>query len=191
MSGVNSFEDSQVTCAANRLAADGCYVFLPVDGALLRRCIHQLCPTSRLYLTIRFDGNQFAHDRRVGRHSAFQAQLEGIRVAQLSGFLTCAHLILHADSNPDEFAGLHSQLRKLSLDGFLISPAASGAGLERRVSDARRQSLSRPWVLLSRLLDSAVLPETSATASPERSQAPDRLIVELQPATCEEGAQTP
>jgi hypothetical protein len=187
IAGVKPLEHPEVARMANALAAARRHVFLPADGVLLRRRIHEFQPTSRLHLTFRFDGTQASHDRRAGREGAFQAALEGIRAAKLSGFLICACLILHADSDGVELAILHAELRKLDLDGFLISPAARTIELERSAADARRRLLSRRWALLSRLLDSATMPAMSA----ESSQVPRNSVVELPQASCEEGVQAP
>jgi MoaA/NifB/PqqE/SkfB family radical SAM enzyme len=191
IAGGTPLDDPQVARVANNLTAAGRYVFLPADSVLLRRRIHEFRPSSRLYFTLRFDGTQSSHDRFAGRQGAFQSQLEGIRVAKLSGFLICADLILHSDNDAVELATLHGELRKLDLDGFLISPAEPTTELERRAIAARRRLLSRRWALLSRLLDSAILPGTSSATSAQSVQAPDATIVELQPANFEEGAQAP
>jgi molybdenum cofactor biosynthesis enzyme MoaA len=156
--GAEPLERSETPRMANALAEAGRYVFLSTNGALLRRCIHEFQPSSRLYLTIRFDRAQASHDRRAAQEAAYQAALAGIRTAKLSGFLLCAQLVLHADGDLVELTMLHDELRKLSLDGFLISPAAPCRELARDVADVRRRLLSRRWAQLSRLLDAVALP---------------------------------
>ena len=182
-----SLEHPEIARAANALAAAGRHVFLQTDGALLRRRIHEFKPSSRFHLTIRFDGTQPVHDRRAAREGAFQATLDGIRAARLSGFLICAHLIAHPGSDAVELTILHDELRKLDLDGFLISPATPTRELARGVADARRRLLSRRWALLSRLLDSVTLPAPAR----ESSRIPRSPVAELAQASCEEGVQAP
>jgi hypothetical protein len=187
--GSEPLERAEIANVANALAAAGHYVFLQTDGLLLRRRIHEFQPSSRLYLTVRFDGTQPSHDRRAARQGAFQAALDGIRTAKLSGFLLCAHLILHADGDAVELTMLYDELRKLNLDGFLISSGEPTSELAGRVADARRRLLSRRWALLSRLLNSMVLPTPAReTSRIPRSPSP---VAELPPAGCEEGVQAP
>jgi MoaA/NifB/PqqE/SkfB family radical SAM enzyme len=187
IAGSEPLEHPEIARVANALAAAGRHVFLQTGGILLRQRIHEFQPSSRLHLTIRFDGTQPSHDLRAGREGGFHAALDGIRTAKLSGFLICAHLILHADSDAVELTMLHDELRKLNLDGFLISPAALIAELERSLTEARRRLLSRRWAFLSRLLDSVALPATLR----ESSQIPRGAVVELPPASCEESVQAP
>ncbi len=187
--GSEPLERPEIARVANALAAAGHYVFLQTDSMLLRRRIHEFRPSARLYLTIRFDGTQASHDRRVVREGAFQAALDGIRTAKLSGFLLCAHLILHADSDAVELAMLHDELRKLKLDGFLISPASPGSELSRSVEDARRRLLGRRWAQLSSLLDSVALPAPALVR--ESSQISRSPVAELPQVDREESVQAP
>jgi len=185
--GSEPLERAEIARVANAVAAAGHYVFLQTDGILLRRRIHEFQPSSRLSLTIGFDGTRQSHDSRAARQRAFQAALDGMRTAKLCGFLLCAHLILQADGDAVELTMLHDELRKLNFDGFLISPAAPTSELARSVADARRRLLSRRWALLSRLLDSVGL----AASARESSQISRNPVAELPPAKCEESVQAP
>lgn len=185
--GSEPLEHPEIARMATALAGAGRHVFLQADGALLKRRMHEFQPSSRLYLTIRFDGRESSHDRRNARVGAFRAAVEGIRTARLSGFLICAHTVLHADSEPSEMARLHDEIRKLDVDGFLISPAALTVEVQRRVAEARRSLLSRRWALLSGLLNSAALPmPVTSRNSPE---FPPTRFRKSQPSDCGEGAQ--
>jgi MoaA/NifB/PqqE/SkfB family radical SAM enzyme len=184
--GSEPLECAETARVANALAAAGHYVFLSTDGILLRRRIHEFQPSARLYLTIRFDGTQQSHDRRASRAGAFHAALDGIRTAKLSGFLLCAHLILHEDGDVVELAMLRDELRKFNLDGFLILPSARSWELTHNVEDARGRLLSRRWAQLSRLLDPVALPSHALAAS-QISRGP---VAELPQPACEEGAQS-
>jgi hypothetical protein len=183
IAGSEPLEHPEIARVANALAAAGRHVFLQTDGILLRRRIHEFRPSSRLHLTIRFDGTQPSHDLRTAREGAFEEVLGGIHAAKLFGFLICGHLAFHSDTDTVRLRMLHDDLRKLHLDGFLISPATRSTELDRRVAEARRRLLSRRWALLSRLLDSVLLPMT-ARESPE---IPCGAVAELPPAHCGEG----
>lgn len=184
--GSEPLERAEIARVSYALAAAGRHVFLSTDGILLRRRIHEFQPSSHLYLTFRFDGTQSSHDRRAGREGAFQAALDGIQTARRSGFLLCAQLILHEDSDAVEPAMLRDELRKLNLDGFLISPAARSRELASKVADVRHRLLTPRWAQFSRLLDSVALPSPEQAAS-QISRSP---IAELPPAACEESVQS-
>jgi hypothetical protein len=177
----------------NSLAAAGRHVFLPTTGILLRRRIHEFQPSPRLHLTIRFDGTELAHDGRVGRQGAFRDALESVRTAKLSGFLLCAQLVLHAPSASAEIERLHGELRKLDLDGFVISPASPvNEELRSSVASLRRRLLSRSWALLSSLLDSVVAPPFALiTATQIASRYPRVISAPLPSRGCEESVQAP
>ena len=183
IAGSEPLEHPETARVANRLAAAGRHVFLQTDGILLRRRIHEFRPSSRLHLTIPFDGIQPCHDRRTARQAAFQRALDGIHAAKLFGFLICAHLVFYGDTDTVRLTMLHDDLQKLQLDGYLISPAARTMELDRGVREARRRLLSRRWALLSRLLDSVLLPMTAR----ESVGIPCSAVAELPRASCEEG----
>jgi molybdenum cofactor biosynthesis enzyme MoaA len=185
--GPEPLEQPEIAAIANTLTASGRHVFLQINGLLLRRRIHEFQPSPRLYLTIRFDGTQKSHDARAGNDGAFRAALEAIRAAKLSGFLICAHVILHADRDAGELAQLHDELRKLDLDGLLISPATLMGDLQGEVAEARRRLSGRRWALLSSLLDSAVSPATLRESAP----AWRKPLVKSPSSNCEEGVQVP
>jgi hypothetical protein len=164
--GAEPLEQPEIPSVANAIAAAGRCVFLQTNGLLLRRRIHELRPLPRLFLTIRFDGCETAHDARADQEGTFRSALEGIRTARLSGFLICAQMILHAERGVAELRELHRELQKLDLDGFLISPATSATDLQGAVAAARGQFLGYRWALLSRLLDSAILPAPATLREP-------------------------
>jgi hypothetical protein len=178
--GVEALERPDTPGVANALAGVGRHVFVATDGGLLRRRIHEFQPSSRLFLTIRFES-------APAFNGAFHTALEGIRAAKLSGFHICGQLVMHASCSVQELAGLLSELKPCGLDGFLISPAGRSAELDLRVAEARNQLLDRRWARLSRLLDAAVLPQSVPTTVP----ASRDKLVPLPPEGCGEGVHAP
>jgi hypothetical protein len=96
-------------------------VFLATPGTQLRRRIHEFHPNNRLYLTIRLLGAQAAHDRRMQRDGAFALAMEGVRAAQLSGFLVCAQLVVDRETQMPEIEQLLRQLRAMKFDGVVTT----------------------------------------------------------------------
>lgn len=193
IAGSEPLDLAQTPCVVNSLVAAGRHVFLPTSGVLLRRRIHEFQPSSRLHLTIRFDGAEASHDERAGRDGAFRDALESVRTARLSGFLLCAQLILHSPTEVAALDHLYAELRKLDFDGFLISFATAWPDdvLRGSVFALRKRLLSRRWALLSGLLDTVVSPRTSVivSASHPRDGLPRKLPAQLRSPNCEESMQ--
>ena len=167
--GAESLQNPDIAIIANTLVAARRHVFLETNGALLRKRIHEFRPCDRLHLTVRFDGCEAFHDARAGHEGSFRAALEGIRAAQLSGFLICAHLILHADHGIDDVAQLQTRLRRFDIDAFLITPSAPTSELQLEAANARRRLLGRRCALFSSLLETILLPTTRLGAEQVQS----------------------
>lgn len=185
ISGSEPLEYAEVPRFTNALAASGRSVFLETCGALLKRRLHEFQPSDRFYFTVRFDGLASAHDQRNAREGAFGVAMEAIRMARLAGFLTCALLVLHAQTAPGELEQLHSEIRKLDIDGCLIIRAARAPELEKAVKELRSRLLSWRWAMLSDLVGSVALP----VASRDSRQIDSLPLTEAQPRDFEEGAE--
>ena len=185
ISGSEPLDHPEVALLSNALAASGRHVFLETSGASLKRHLYEFQPSSRFYFTIRFDKSEPLHDQRRAPHSAFRMGLEAIRMARLAGFFTCAHLVLHSDTALGQLEELHSDLRKLDVDGFLITPASPIPELEKKAVHLRRRLLNRHWALFSSLLEASASPAKSQTSlETERQHIP-----ESQPSSFGESAQ--
>jgi hypothetical protein len=161
-----------------RLQDAGCTVFIETDGALLRRRIHEFSPDARLYFAIRLHGLRDSHDLHARRDGAFALAIEGIRAAQLSGFLVCAHVPVDGETDLGEVRRLLQLLNKMDLDGVVITSANAeakvDAALEKSVAEARSLLGSAWWTAFSRLVERsmpAAAPDVSAGSSPERRGA--------------------
>ena len=180
---------------ARRIVDTNRHVFVQTNGALLRRRIHEFRPVSRLFLTVQFEGFEQRHDRRARCEGAFRDAIEGIRAAKLSGFLVCAQVALHADTELAEFEQLRGYLEARDVDDFVVTPsngflqAASGQNESQaqrsKLHAARDQIRSRRWQLFSRLLEPS-LPVAPATARSD--DAPGSAGAAAADA-CEEGVQ--
>lgn len=183
--GAEPLDHPDVARFANALVASGRSVFLETSGAALKRRLHEFKPSSRFYLTVPFDHADPSPIRRDARDGAFQVAAEAIRMAHLAGFFVCARLVLHPDTVPGEFLKLHAEIRKLDVDGFVISAAGHSSELATTAGQVRRRLLNRRWALLSSLLDrSAVARLARDSAEIER-----RLLPETEPDDFGEGAE--
>jgi hypothetical protein len=169
--GEEPLANAEIARIANTLAEAGRYVFLQTDGLLLRRRIHEFRPSSRLYLTIRFDGDELSHDRRNGRSGCYRLAVEGIRTARLSGFMICAHVVLHPDTTQAELENLQVEVRKMGVDGMVMTRSQLTRDLERMMAEARRRFLVGRWGKLSRLFDEGgVSPVRERVAESKRTR---------------------
>jgi MoaA/NifB/PqqE/SkfB family radical SAM enzyme len=182
---------------AHRIVDTNRHVFVQTNGALLRRRLHEFRPVSRLFLAVQFEGFEQWHDRRARREGAFRDAVDGSRAAKLSGFLVCAQVALHADTELAEFEQLRVYLEARDVDGFVVtspngfSNARTGPrvnqDLQRKLRAARDQIRSSRWQLFSRLLESS-LPAAPATAGTDYALG----SVGAAPAVaCEEGVHVP
>jgi len=128
-------------------------VFLETDGTQLRRRIHEFHPNDRLYLTLRLYGTQAAHDRRMNREGTFALAMEGIRAAQLSGFLVCAHLVIDSETRIEEIEQLLPQLRAMEVDGVVATASLAehpeGHGVRGKLYAAKSLLRNVFWASLS------------------------------------------
>jgi Radical SAM superfamily len=185
ISGSEPLDYAEVPRFTNALAASGRSVFLETSGALLKRRLHEFQPSHRFYFTVRFEGLEHSHGQRNAREGAFRVGLEALRMARLAGFLTCALLVMHPETAPDELEQIHAGMRQLDIDGSLITRAGLSPKLEKTVKQLRSRLLSRRWALLSGLVETAVLPAASQNPC-ENDRQP---LPEAQPGDFEEGAE--
>jgi hypothetical protein len=162
--GSEPLDSPEVARFANALAASGRSVFLETSGISLKRRLHEFQPSSRFYVAVRFDGLESREGRRNSRYGGFRVELEAIRMARLAGFFTCALLVSGPGTAAGELEQLHADISKLDVDGFLITCAAPGPGMERKITELRRRLLTRRWALLSSLLDASAVPAASRTS---------------------------
>ncbi|MGC2467580.1 MAG: hypothetical protein WA517_20470 [Candidatus Acidiferrum sp.] len=184
IAGSEPMEYLRVARFTNAAAASRRHVFLETSGASLRPRLHAFQPSSRFYFAIRFEGCSPSRGQRDSREGAFRAGLEALRMARLAGFCTCARLVLYPDAT-GEVEELLTEIHKLDVDGFLITPAARTPELAREAGRLRRRLSNRRWGLLSRLLDASASPAAARTPRNFERQ-PDP---ESQPNTFGEGVE--
>jgi hypothetical protein len=133
-------------------------VFVESDGIQLRRRIHSFRPDGRLYLTIRFYGTREPHDAREQAPGAFAQAVESIRIAQLSGFLLCGHVVIEAATELSDIKLLLERLQAMHLDGVVVTRSEDGdsAGTDEKVIAARELIGNAWWRKFSRMTEQAI-----------------------------------
>ena len=106
---------------------------------------------------------------------AFELALEGIRAARLSGFFTCAHVLLHEDSNLSRLHDFASLLSGLDLDGWLMTSSTPSQAALQNASEARTLIPNAQWRRFSEHLERELLsvskPSAIANASLSEKQS--------------------
>jgi hypothetical protein len=164
--GSEPLDYPEVAKFSNGVAVSGREVFLQTDGKFFRRRVHEFQPSPRFRVAFHFAG--------VGIDAAENRDVvEAIRIAKLSGFLTVGFTVLPAPNEIENLIALHSQLKKLDLDGSLIFAVADSPELDRAVSSARSRLLDGRWSNLSRVFNSAASPDAMHTNA--RASSPSEL----------------
>jgi hypothetical protein len=143
------------------ITGSGHFVFLETDGTMLRRRIHEFQPEPRLFLTVRLEPGARLRASKSLRASPPELATEGIRAAQLSGFLICVHVHVQQGTEMGEVAELARYSRSIDVDGIVVSSGsggskrstADGAELRRKAEEARKLIGSRWWESFSRLVE--------------------------------------
>ncbi len=185
----DTLEHTSISRLARELQDDRRFVFLETDGQQLRRRIHEFRPDARLYLTVRLYGTAAAHDQRVQKPGAFSLAMEGIRAAQLSGYLVCVHVVIDADTKISDVSALLDELAPLEVDGA-VATAASSSGPEplsvRQYVFAARNLIGHSWwaefsvdvELAIAAAPRKVLFAPSISSSPEDARPEDALATD-------------
>jgi hypothetical protein len=161
--GPEALDYPGVARLANSLAESGRHVFLENSGASLKPRLHEFKPSSRLYLAIRLNTEHLAAHQVSDHQAALRVGLEALRMARLAGFYTCARLMVRPETPVSGLEGLHAQIRKLDVDGVLITPVATVTTpeFEKQLRQWRRRFLNRRCALLSSLLEANSIPSAS------------------------------
>jgi hypothetical protein len=161
------------------ITGSGHFVFLETDGTTLRRRIHEFQPLPRFFLTVRWDAGARLPASKSLPPSPSELAAEGVRAAQLSGFLICFHARVHAQTELAAMAELMQYAHSLDVDGIVVSPGSAGsqrpvpdaAALQRKTAEARKLIGSKWWEFFSRLIEPVVNGERRALESPDESAA--------------------
>jgi hypothetical protein len=173
------------------ITGSGHFVFLDTDGTLLRRRIHEFQPVPRLFLTVRLDPGARPHTTKSLRPSSSELAQEGIRAAQLSGFLICVFARIQPETELGKVVELIRHSRSMDVDGIVLAPASGesnssgseGAAMQRKTAEARKLIGSKWWESFSQLVEPVVSGERDAPRSVEETH----IRLEQQTPADEEG----
>ena len=173
------------------ITGSGHFVFLETDGTMLRRRIHEFQSVPRLFLTVRVEPGARLQTSKSLQPTASELAVEGMRAAQLSGFLICVYARVQQETELREMAELIRFSRSLDVDGIVVSPGrgesnsanAGEAALQLKTAEARRLIGSGWWEFFSRMVEAAL----SGQRNVEQSVAASGHRVEQEASANEEG----
>jgi len=123
------------------------HIYFCTNGVLLAKRIDRLPRHRRLFINVHLDGLAEEHDAAAGRSGVFDAAVEGIRAAKEAGYRVYTNTTLYAQTDTDRTIELFGLMKKLKVDGIMLSPAYSYEAVESCAVDADGQGES---IFLSR-----------------------------------------
>ena len=105
------------------------HIYLCTNAILLEKALPRLPRSDRLTLSVHLDGLAPTHDQILGRPGVFNIAIKAIKAAKAQGFRVCTNTTIYKESDPQEIEILFSYLGNIGVDGLLVSPAYSFAGV--------------------------------------------------------------
>ncbi len=105
------------------------HIYLCTNAILLEKSLARLPRSDRLTLSLHVDGLAPAHDRLMGRQGLFNLAIKAIKAAKAQGFRVCTNTTIYKETDVQEIEILFSYLGHIGVDGLLVSPAFSFAGV--------------------------------------------------------------
>lgn len=112
------------------LVRRGKHIYLCSNAVLLERSLPKIPVSDRITLSVHLDGLAATHDRLLGRPGLFNTAIKAIKAAKAQGFRVCTNTSIYKATDPREIEILLSYLGHIGVDGLLVSPAFSFAGVE-------------------------------------------------------------
>lgn len=126
-------------------------VFLCTNGTLLAKSLKLFRPSPRLNINIHLDGLSGTHDAIAGKPGVFEAAVESLCAAKRAGFRVCSNTTIYKTTDVREIGELLDLLKRLRVDGKLLSP---GFAFEENEHDVflTRQDIHRKFQQVSALM---------------------------------------
>jgi len=115
------------------------HIYLCSNGILLEKSLPRLPHSDRLALSIHLDGLASTHDRLLGRPGLFHLVIKAIKAAKAQGHRVCTNTSIYKATDPREIEILLSYLGHIGVDGLLVSPAYSFAGVDDELFMSREE----------------------------------------------------
>jgi hopanoid biosynthesis associated radical SAM protein HpnH len=115
------------------------HIYLCSNAILLEKSLPRLPRSDRLTLSIHLDGLAPTHDRILGRSGVFNQAIKAIKAAKAEELRVCTNTTIYKETNLEEIEILLSYLGHIGVDGLLVSPAFSFAGVNDELFMSREE----------------------------------------------------
>ncbi|MBI4644916.1 MAG: adenosyl-hopene transferase HpnH [Deltaproteobacteria bacterium] len=115
------------------------HIYLCSNAVLLEKSLDRLPRSPRLTLSVHLDGLAPMHDRILGRKGLFDAAIKAIKEAKAQGFRVCTNTTIYKETDIREIETLFTYLGQIGVDGLLVSPAYSFAGVNPEMFLSREE----------------------------------------------------
>jgi hopanoid biosynthesis associated radical SAM protein HpnH len=115
------------------------HIYLCTNAILLEKALPRLPVSDRLTLSVHVDGLAPTHDAILGRPGVFNLAIQAIKAAKAMGFRVCTNTTIYKETDLQEVEILFSYLGHLGVDGLLVSPAYSFAGVNDELFLSREE----------------------------------------------------
>ena len=114
------------------LRDDGRFLYLCTNGILLREKLDLFEPSRELCFVVHLDGTEAVHDRVTERPGTHKAAMAGIREAIERGHRVCTNTTLFHGSDAGDLHVLFADLKRLGIEGLMVSPGFAYGDVESR-----------------------------------------------------------
>jgi len=127
------------------------WVYLCTNGTLLAQSVDRLTPSARLLLNVHIDGPREIHDIIVEREGAYDAAVEGIRLAVSRGFQVTVNTTIYKQTDMSAIDKLMSTLERAGVRCFMLSPAYSYDAVDDKESFLAREDVHEKFAEIDQL----------------------------------------
>jgi hopanoid biosynthesis associated radical SAM protein HpnH len=104
------------------IIARGKFVYLCTNALLLEKKMHLFKPSPYFQWSVHLDGDQEDHDRSVCQDGVYVRAVEAIKKAKAAGFRVSINTTLFSNAEPERVAGFFDEVKKLGINGIMVSP---------------------------------------------------------------------
>jgi hopanoid biosynthesis associated radical SAM protein HpnH len=115
------------------------HIYLCTNAILLEKSLPRLPVSKRLTLSVHLDGLAPTHDVILGRPGLFNTAIKAIKEAKRRGFRVCTNTTIYKETDPQDIEVLFGYLTQIGVDGLLVSPAYSFAGVNPELFLSREE----------------------------------------------------
>jgi hopanoid biosynthesis associated radical SAM protein HpnH len=115
------------------------HIYLCTNAVLLEKFLSRLPRSEYLTLSVHLDGLAPTHDAILGRPGLFKCAIQAIKAAKAQGFRVCTNTTIYKETDPREIEILFAYLGHIGVDGLLVSPAYSFAGVNEELFLSREE----------------------------------------------------